>query len=276
MGRDKASRQALTMSERARHEAQIGVFVLSLVLFPSPLNAQVQQTGQVAQLGLLGLFTPELGSRSVAALSEGLGDLGWREGQKMRYEHRYASGRRDQLAALATQLVQQKVDVIVAFGTDATRAAKGATSSIPIVMGGVADPVGSGFVTSLERPGGNVTGTSLLMSDLIGKQLQLLKEVVPRATRIGIISLGSQAGPQMKEAEVVGRRLGLTLHRIAVREPLTLDDLAPQLRTARVDAVLAVANPALDDVRTRIVEIINAQRLPSVFTLTYWQKPGGS
>src|SRR5262245_42499789 len=115
-----------------------------------------------------------------------------------------------------------------------------------------------------------------MISDLIGKQLQLLKEVVPRATRIGIISLGSQAGPQMKEAEVVGRRLGLTLHRIAVREPLTLDDLAPQLRTARVDAVLAVANPALDDVRTRIVEIINAQRLPSVFTLTYWAEAGGA
>src|SRR5215475_7295617 len=114
-----------------------------------------------------------------------------------------------------------------------------------------------------------------MISDLIGKQLQLLKEVVPRATRIGVISLGSQAGQQMKEAKVIGRRQGLTLHRIAVREPLTLDDLASEFRTARVDAVLAVANPALDDVRTRIVEIINAQRLPSVFTLTYWAEAGG-
>src|SRR5262245_51206604 len=165
MGRAKAGRQALTMSERTRHEAQIGVFVLSLVLFPSPLNAQVQQTGQVAQLGLLSLFTPELGSRSVAALSEGLGDLGWREGQNMRYEHRYASGRRDQLAALATQLVQQKVDVIVT-----------------IVAG---DPVGSGLVASLARPGGNVTGLTTQATDWAAKQLQLLREVAPGIKRVG-------------------------------------------------------------------------------------------
>ena len=110
---------------------------------------QAQQLGKVARLGLLGLFTRELGSRSVAAVRDGLGDLGWHDGQNMHFEHRYASGKRDQLGVLATELVQQKVDVIVAFGTDATRAARGATSSIPIVMGAVSDPVASGFATSL-------------------------------------------------------------------------------------------------------------------------------
>jgi putative tryptophan/tyrosine transport system substrate-binding protein len=116
---------------------------------------------------LLGLFTPELGSRSVAAIREGLSDPGWHEGRNIHFTHRYASGKRDQLAALAPELVQQKVDVVVAFGTDATRAAKGATSSIPIVMAAVADPVGSGFAMSLARPGGNATGVSLLMTDLL-------------------------------------------------------------------------------------------------------------
>jgi putative tryptophan/tyrosine transport system substrate-binding protein len=246
------------------------VLALSFVL--APLAAQTQPPGKVAQLGLLGLFTPELGTRSVAAVREGLGELGWLEGQNMQLEHRYASGKRDQLGTLAAELVQRKVDIIVALGTDATRAARGATSSIPIVMGAVSDPVSSGFVASLARPGGNVTGTSLLVPDLIGKQIQLLKEVAPRASRIGVISLG---GPSMKEAAAATSRQGLKLHRIALREPLTLDDLAPQLRTARVDAILGVANPALDDVRTRIVEIVNAQRLPSIFTLTYWAEAGG-
>ena len=132
---------------------QLGVFLLALVLFTLPLASQAQQSGKVARLGLLGLFTPELGSRRVA-VREGLDDLGWHESQNIQFEPRYASGQRDRLGALAAELVQQRVDVIVAFGTDATRAAKGATASIPIVMGGVADPVGSGFVTGLARPGG--------------------------------------------------------------------------------------------------------------------------
>ena len=138
------------------------ILALSLGLAPIAV-AEAQQAGKVARLGLLGLFTPELGSRSVAAVREGLGELGWHEGQNMHLEHRYASGNRDQLGTLAAELVQRKVDIIVAFGTDATRAARGATSSIPIVMGAVSDPVTSGFVTSLARPGGNVTGTSLLV-----------------------------------------------------------------------------------------------------------------
>jgi putative ABC transport system substrate-binding protein len=242
----------------------------------APLAGEAPHAGRIARLGLLGLFTPELGARSVAAVREGLSELGWHEGQNIHFTHRYASGRRDQLAALATELVQQKVDIIVAFGTDATRAARGATSSIPIVMGAVSDPVASGFVTSLARPGGNVTGVSLLMTDLISKQLQLLKEVAPRVSRIGVISLeGRPHDSTMKEAEAAAPHHGVKVHRIVLREPLTLGDLAPQLMTARVDAVLGVANPALDDVRIRIVEIVNAQRLPSVFTLTYWTEAGG-
>jgi putative ABC transport system substrate-binding protein len=266
-------RRAVVKSQR-RRLIQLGVLILALALSSPPLTAHAQEPGKVARLGLLGLFTPKLGIRSVAGVREGLGDLGWHEGQNIRFEPRYASGKRDQLGTLAAELVQQKVDIIVAFGTDATRAARGATSSIPIVMGAVSDPVASGFVTSLARPGGNVTGTSLLIPDLAGKQLQLLKEVAPKASRIGVISLG---GPSrlMTEAEAAARHHGVKLHRIVLREPLTLDDLAPQLRTARLDAVLGVANPALDDVRARIVEIVNAQRLPSVFTLTYWAEAGG-
>jgi len=255
---------------------QLGVFLLALVLFTPPLASQAQQSGKVVRLGLLGLFTPELGSRSVAAVREGLDDLGWHEGQNIQFEPRYASGQRDRLGALAAELVQQRVDVIVAFGTDATRAAKGATASIPIVMGGVADPVGSGFVTGLARPGGNVTEVSLLQTDLVGKQLQLLREAAPRASRIGLISLsGPHHDSFMKEAEATAPHHGVKVHRIVLREPLTLDDLAPQLKMARIDAVLGPSSPALDDVRSRIVEIVNAQRLPSVFTLTYWAEAGG-
>jgi len=252
-------------------------FVTGLgAVLAAPRAAGAQQAERTARLGLLGLFTPELSARSVAAVREGLGELGWHEGQNIHFTHRYASGRRDQLVALATELVQQKVDVIVAFGTDSTRAARAATSSIPIVMGAVGDPVASGFVTNLARPGGNVTGTSLLQTDLVSKQIQLLKEVAPTVSRIGVISLvGWPHDSSMKEAEAAAPHHGVKVHRIVLREPLTLEDLAPQLLTARVDGVLGLASPALDDVRIRIVQIVNARRLPSVFTLTYWAEAGG-
>jgi ABC-type uncharacterized transport system substrate-binding protein len=205
-----------------------------------------------------------------------LGELGWREGQNINFVQRYASGKRDRLGPLAVELIQQKVDVIVAVGTDASLAAKGATSTIPVVMAGVADPVGTGLVASLGHPGENVTGMSLLMSDVIGKQLQLLREATPWVSRIGVISLSSPGhNPQLKEAETTAPRLGLKIERIVLREPLTLNDLAPELRRSRVDAVLG-PNPALDDVRARIVEIVNAQRLPWVFGLTYWAEAGAS
>ena len=250
--------------------------VLTLSLMLAPLAAEAQQAEKVARLGFLGLFTPELAARTVAAVREGLGELGWREGQNINFVQRYASGKRDRLGPLAVELIQQKVDVIVAVGTDASLAAKGATSTIPVVMAGAADPVGTGLVASLAHPGENVTGMSLLMSDVIGKQLQLLREATPRVSRIGVISLSSPGhNKQLKEAETTAPRLGLKIERIVLREPLTLNDLAPELRRSRVDAVLGLPNPALDDVRARIVEIVNAQRLPSVFGLTYWAEAGG-
>ena len=250
------------------------VLVVSLIV--APLAGEAQQTEKAVRLGFLGLFTPELAAPSIAAVREGLGELGWREGQNINFEQRNASGKRDRLGPLAVELIQQKVDVIVAIGTDASLAAKRATSTIPVVMAGVADPVGTGLVRSLARPGENVTGMSLLMTDVIGKQLQLLREAMPRVSRIGVISLSSPGHNRLwKEAEVTAPRLGLQVERIVLSEPLALNDLAPELRRSRVDAVLGLPNPALDDVRARIVEIVNARRLPSVFGLTYWAEAGG-
>ena len=252
-------------------------FINSIALgILAPRAAEAQQVGKIPRVGVLAFSTPELGARSIAAVREGLAELGWRDGQNIHMEVRHASGRRDLLGSYAAEFAQRKVDVIVAVGTDASFAAKRTTSTIPIVMAAVADPVGIGLVASLARPGGNVTGMALLMTDLVGKQLQLLKEVAPTASRIGVIRLGSpRPSPQMQEAEATAPRHGLTLHPIVLREPLTLDNLAPQLRTTRVDAVLGVANPVLDNVRFRIVKLVNAQRLPSVFTLTYWAEAGG-
>ena len=250
------------------------IFAVSFIL--APLGGEAQQAEKVARLGFLGLFTPELAARTVAAVRDGLGELGWREGQNINFVQRYASGKRDRLGPLAVELIQQKVDVIVAAGTDASLAAKGATSTIPVVMAGAADPVGTGLVASLAHPGENVTGMSLLMSDVIGKQLQLLREATPRVSRIGVISLSTPGhDSQLKEAEATARRLGLKIERIVLREPLTLNDLAPELRRSRVDAVLGLPNPAVDDARARIVEIVNAHRLPSVFGLTCWAEAGG-
>src|SRR5262249_49885473 len=198
-----------TAESERRSLTRLCAIVLALVLsVGSSLTAQAQDPGKVARIGLLGLFTPELGSRGVSAVRAGLGELGWPEGRNIRLEQRYASGSRDQLRVLAAGLASQKVDVIVTFGTDATRAAKEATSSIPIVMGAVSDPVGSGFVASLARPGGNVTGLSQLQATLIGKQLQILKEVAPRTSRIGVITLGAIPGPSMNDVEAMAARQG--------------------------------------------------------------------
>ena len=159
---------------------RIGLVILALSLTLAPFAVQGQQAGQ-SKVGLLfmGTIGIEATERSGIAVREGLRELGWVENQNIHFRLRYAGGIRDRLDQLASELVKDKVDVIVTFGTEATRAARRATSSIPIVMAGVGDPLRAGFIASLSRPGGNTTGVSLLNQELWPKRLELIKEVVP-------------------------------------------------------------------------------------------------
>jgi putative ABC transport system substrate-binding protein len=189
------------------------VVLLTCGLFATALTATAQPAGKVHRIGrLLGVGSPHSGpDPSFDAFRQRLRELGYVEGQNLRFEDRYAEGRPERLPALAAELVQLQVDVIVAEGAAAIRAAQHATRTIPIVMAATRDPVGEGFVASLAQPGGNITGLSFLSAELPGKRLELLKEMLPQSTRIAV--LANPASPfyasAMDNLTVAARALGV-------------------------------------------------------------------
>jgi len=214
-------------------------------------------------LGALGGLERE---RSVAALREGLRELGWVEDQNLVIEARSADGERARLATLADELVALPVDVLVAFGTAATRAARSATNRIPIVMAGVGDPLGAGFVKSLARPGGNVTGLSLQNVDAAPKRLQLLKEVVPGASRIMVISAPGETGNEagFRQLEAAATRLGVVLRQTLVATGGELDAAFSWPGRGRPDAVVIQPSPTTEGLRGRIADLALRHRVPTV------------
>jgi ABC-type uncharacterized transport system substrate-binding protein len=191
-----------------------------LLAFSFPANAQPAK--KVPLIGYLGIVeNPELDS----AFRKGLAEHGYVGGQNIRVEYRYAQGKDERLAELAAELVSLKVDVIVATGSQVTHAAKRATKTIPITFAVTADPLADGFVVSLARPGGNITGLSALQSELAGKRLELMKEVIPRMSRAAVLLNPNNSGntPAIKEAEAVAKRLGIQLQLLEVRGSDDLD-----------------------------------------------------
>jgi putative ABC transport system substrate-binding protein len=208
-----------------------------------PLGARAQSGGKVYRIGYFsaGTAIPEL--RNV--FRDALRALGWIEGKNVVYEYRYADNQFERLPELAAELVRHNVDIITAMGTLAPLAAKRATSTIPIVMTTAGDPLGSGLVTSLARPGGNVTGLSLIAPDLGGKRLELLKEVLPGVFRVGI--LWNAANPYsalvFKETESAARLLGIELQSIEVRSPDDFDGALAASTQLLVGALITVEDP---------------------------------
>ena len=180
--------------------------------------AAAQQAKKVARIGYLSAGTPSAQAPYTEAFRQGLRDLGYIEGQNIAIEYRYAQEKLERQPALAAELVSLKVDVIVSGGATGTRSAKEATNTIPIVMAQDPDPVGNGFVTSLARPGGNITGLSSLVAELGGKRLELLREVVPRLSRVAVLGTSTNPGnaQQLREAELAARAVGES----AARSPL--------------------------------------------------------
>jgi len=256
----------------------IGLAVFSIVgLVLAPLAVQGQQAGQ-SKVGLLLLSTAgtDWAERSGIELREGLHELGWVENQNVHFQYRFGGGRRDRLDQLAGELVKGKVDVIVAFGTEATRAARRATSSIPIVMAGVGDPVRAGFVKSLSRPGGNTTGVSFLNQELWPKRLELIKEVVPGATRVAVISTSDpQHAESLKLLLGAAPRFGLELRNVLLTGRGDLDRLFTEIGRGRADAVLVQPSPEIDEMRGRIAQLAEKQRLPSMFVWRQYSEAGG-
>jgi ABC-type uncharacterized transport system substrate-binding protein len=241
----------------------------------SPLVARAQQGGRKYTIGILSAGVG-LGALNTAFF-DALREFGWVEGKNVIFEHRYAENRLERLPELAAELARLKVDVIAAAGTLAPLAAKRATTTIPIVMTSAGDPLGSGLVASLARPGGNVTGMSLMVPDLGGKRLELLKEVLPHLARVAV--LWNAANPYsaivFKETQVAGRTLGIEVQSLEVRGPDDFDGAFEAVRRLRPDALITVEDPLTVSHATRITEFTSNQQLPSLHGVREFVAAGG-
>ena len=248
-------------------------------LLAAPLAAEGQSTGAVRTVGFLG--PPPSAGGLVQAFLQGLRDLGYVEGQNIRIAYRYTDvalqGHPELFPRLAAELVRLKPDVLVVSVTEAALAAKNATRTIPIVMVSVPDPVGAGLVSSLARPGGNVTGLSRQSRDLIGKNVQLLKEALPETVRVG--ALASPSDPlrlaMVADAEDAARSLGVQLKIVEAGAPTELESAFSTLHTERVGAVLVLGGAGFYLNRRRIAELALRNRLPSVFQNREFVEAGG-
>ena len=251
-----------------------------LLLLAAPLaTATAQPPEKVPRVGYLSPGSPSepFRQRRFEAFRQGLRELGYVEGQNIAIESRWAEGKYDRYPALAADLVRLKVDVIVAVGGRASEVAKHATRTIPIVMSVVIDPLGSGLVASLARPGGNVTGISLMTPDLVGKQLEVLKEVVPKVSRVALLwnpdNPGSAA--QLREAEAAARALGVRLQTLEARNPQEIDSAFAAMTRERAAALVVLADAILLNQRRQIAELAAERRLPAVYGPSEHAEAGG-
>jgi putative ABC transport system substrate-binding protein len=237
--------------------------VLTLGIISAPLAADGQQA-RVPRLGYLGNSSPSLEEDLLAAFRQGLRELGYTEGQNIIIEYRWAEGRHDRFPDLVSDLVRTKVDAIVTAGTPGALAAKQATKTIPIVMAVAGDAVGTGLVASLARPGGNVTGSTAIVQELEGKRLELLKEVVPKLSRVAMLT--NPTNPLnaiiLKQTRLAAPALRLKLEPIVdVRGILELEQAFGRISSARPDALIMIADRFLLAERARIVGFAEKRRL---------------
>ncbi len=251
--------------------------ILVVTILVAPLAAEAEQPKKVQRIGFLSAASPEALSARLDAFRQGLRELGYVEEKNIVIESRYSKGKLDRLPALAADLVRLKVDVILSGGPAATRPAKEATSTIPIVMAFDDDPVGSGFVASLARPGGNITGLSSLAPEIGGKQLELLKEIVPRLSRVAVIGNSTRPGNAqvLRETELAARALGVQLQYLDVRGPKNIETAFRAAGKGRADAVLLLASPVLLPQRRQIVDLAVKSRLPAVYAQPEFMDAGG-
>jgi ABC-type uncharacterized transport system substrate-binding protein len=256
---------------------QITALVLSALLFALCSSAEAQQPTKIPRIGFLAFTKPAAVSARVAAFRQGLRELGYVEGKNIVVEYRYAEEKADRERELAAELARLKVDVIVATGPTVTRAAKEATVTIPIVFAQDGDPVASGFVASLARPGGNITGLSSFNPELSGKRLELLKEIVPKLSRVTVIGNSTEPdnAQSLKEMELAAGALKVKLQYLDV---LSSKDIETAFRAAakgRADGVVMLGSVVFNTHRIQIVELAVKSRLPATYTRPEYVEDGG-
>lgn len=232
---------------------------------------------KVLRIGVLMSGRPSVSSARIRAFQQGLRDLGYVEGKNLVIEYRYADGELDPVPHLAAELVSLNVDVLLTDTSNATQAAKNATRTIPIVFTMANDPVGDGQVTSLARPGGNLTGFSILAIDLNGKRLELLKETVPKVTRVAFLTrTGTTTGEQrFKEADTDAKGLGLRLQFLGAKGVEDLESVFEAAKRAGVQAVLAHPSTFVATNRASIIDLATKSRLPVIYPNTDYVEAGG-
>src|SRR6266513_473186 len=256
---------------------RIVVCLLPAVLLLTVSLAEAQQTKKVPRIGFLSATSPSSISARLEAFRQGLSELGYVEGKNVVIEYRYAEGKLDRLSELAAEVVRLKVDVIVTVSPPATRVVKEATVTIPIVMAFDDDPVGSGLVVSHARPGGNITGLSTLYPEISGKQLELLKEIVPRLSRLAVFGNSTHPGnaQALKETELAAGALAVQPQYVDVRDPKDIETAFRAASKGRADAVLVLENAVLTSHRKQLVELAVKSRLPAIYPQTEYMEAGG-
>jgi putative ABC transport system substrate-binding protein len=247
----------------------------SAALLAAPLAAEAQQARKVPRVGILLLSD----AQSVPdAFRQELRELGYVEGQTIALEYRWAEGKEERFPGLASELVHLRVDVIFAAVAAAAQAAKTATKTIPIVTA-VNDPIAAGFVASVARPGGNITGLSMMSPEVVGKQLELLRQVVPKISRVAVLANPANPGsaPQLRQAEVAAKTLGMRLQPLEARSLSEIDSAFVAMARERAEGLLVLLDPTLGGrlQRERIAELAARNRLPAMYALRLHVDAGG-
>jgi putative ABC transport system substrate-binding protein len=249
---------------------------LAVVLVVLGVLAARGEGVEVRRLGWLSLDRPGP-SPGRDAFMEALGTAGYVVGRNVAIEYRFADGDRERLPALARELVAQKVEVIVTERGQATRAAKAATETLPIVMVGSSDPIGTGIAASLAKPGGNVTGLTLDSTEVSGKRLQLLKELVPRVSRVAVLFNATDPGKalELRSLREAAHTMHVTLHAVPVRDAVEIPAALTTITRSQPDALIVLADPIITTHRQAIVDFASARRLPAMYELAVFAEAGG-
>jgi putative ABC transport system substrate-binding protein len=258
-------------------KAKILVYALLALILTTIHLAVAQQPKKVSRIGFLSVTSPSTISDRTEAFRQGLRELGYVEGKNIVIEWRWAEGKLDRLPDLAAEIVHLKVDIIVSPGPAVTLVLKDATKTIPIVMAFDSDPVGSAFVASLARPGGNITGLATLAPVISGKRLELLKETVPRLSHLAVLGTSVEPGTaqSLKETELAAGAFGVQVQYLDVLAPKDIETAFQAASKGRADAVLVLLSFVFNSHRTQVIELAAKSRLPAIYYATEWMEDGG-
>jgi len=274
------NRKSKTCAERGRsiqNRKWVGLFAVVVALMMCGARAAAQQPVRIHRIGILSTVSGSVFSARVEAFRQRLRELGYVEGKNVFIEYRYADGKPERLPDLAAELVGLKVDVIVTIGPVATLAAKKASGTIPIVFAGASDPVGTGLVSSLAQPGGNITGLSLMVPDLDGKRLELLKEAFPSVARMAFLwnPSGSRGNPAFTVMEAAAKALGLKLLSLEVRSLDDFEGAFARAKKERAQALITTTGGLINTQQRRVLDFAAKNRLPAIYHYSEFVEAGG-